>query len=339
MTTAIHGEQARHSPTGITPRLMIAQLLSAVSKEAPASLQQASATHFAASGKLLRGCLALEACAQFGATPDAAEQWAITVELLHNASLVHDDLCDRDTHRRGQKTVYRQYGEAVAICLGDYYLAKAYEHGAKAGLSSVPLISTAIATLVGGQAGEFSTVGYPGWDTYHQLAVAKTAPLLSLPVIGASVIADFAIDNAGAERYFEHAAICFQIINDLNNFNGTDGAQSPCSDLANCRPNAVIACFKEDLSMQQKARFELWADRIRSGELIADTVETREWWHLIKQSWAFAGTSDRLSFHYNTATAELSRLAPAVQRVIHDLQQWLAYELTKAKQLNFQSQE
>ena len=176
---------------------------------------------------MLRGCLALEACEEFGVAQDAAEQWAITVELLHNASLVHDDLCDRDTNRRGQKTVYRQYGEAVAICLGDYYLAKAYEFGARAGLRSVPLISTAIATLVGGQAGEFSTAGYPDWETYHQLAVAKTAPLLSLPVLGASIIAGFQIDTSRAQTYFEHAAICFQIINDLNNFNGTDGAQSP----------------------------------------------------------------------------------------------------------------
>lgn len=337
MTTAIHSQKACREQSEAKPRALIAHLLNGVSQDAPASLREASATHFNASGKLLRGCLALEACEEFGVDQDVAEQWAITVELLHNASLVHDDLCDRDTHRRGQKTVYRQYGEAVAICLGDYYLAKAYEHGARAGLSSVPLISTAIATLVGGQAGEFSTAGYPDWETYHQLAVAKTAPLLSLPVLGASVIAGFQIDTSRAQAYFEHAAICFQIINDLNNFNGTDGAQSPCSDLANCRPNAVIACFKEDLPIQQKARFELWADKIRSGELIADTVETREWWHLIKQSSAFASTSSRLSFHYNEASAELSHLAPAVQRVICDLQQWLAYELTKAKQLTFQS--
>jgi octaprenyl-diphosphate synthase len=121
------------------------------------------------------------------------------------------------------------------------------------------------------------------------------------------------------------------MINDFRNFSGSDGAESPCSDLANCRPNAVIACFTETLPLQLSARFSLWADKIKSGEIIADAVETREWWQRLCASGAFSDAAQRLHFHFNMATTELTQLPSALQGVVTSLNEWLALELTKTQ--------
>lgn len=302
-----------------------------VANLAPAALQEPCRVHFAKKGKHLRGKLAHASAVAFGASRSAALSWAVAVELLHNASLVHDDLCDKDSKRRGQRTTYRQYGEAIAVCLGDYLIAKAFEFGASAGLGCLPHLSSSIATLVGGQAAEFSNAGYPNWEAYEQIAVDKTAPLLSLGITGAAAIMHETAPTQQIERYFYHAALCFQMINDIRNFSGSDGAEAPCSDLANCRPNAVIACFTETLSKPVNARFSLWADKIKAGEIIADAVETREWWQRLCASGAFSDTAQRLHFHFNMATTELVKLPISLQAVLGALNEWLALELTKTQ--------
>jgi geranylgeranyl pyrophosphate synthase len=303
----------------------------AVADQAPRALAEPCRSHFQQKGKFLRSKLAYASACLYGATSSAALAWATAVELLHNASLVHDDLCDKDSKRRGQRTTYRQYGEAVAVCLGDYLIAKAFEYGAKAGVGTLPHLSASIATLVGGQGAEFADAGYPNWEAYEQLAIDKTAPLLSLTVIGAAAAGQRQIPIVDVENYFRHAALCFQIINDIKNFSGSDGAEAPCSDLANCRPNAVIASFTETLPKNLNARFSLWADRIRAGEIIADAVETREWWQRLCDSDAFSDTAQRLHFHFNMASTTLARLPPELQAVIACLNQWLALELTKTQ--------
>lgn len=300
-------------------------------QQAPSSLREPCREHFNKRGKHLRGRLAYAAARQYGSSSQAASSWAAAVELLHNASLVHDDLCDKDSKRRGQQTTFRQYGEAVAVCLGDYLIAKAYEFAARAGAESLHLLSSSISALVGGQAAEFASAGYPTWSEYEQIAVSKTAPLLGMGVVGAALINQQSAPEAELEHYFYHAALCFQMINDIRNFSGSDGAEAPCSDLANCRPNAVIASFTETLPKHLKARFSLWADKIRTGEIIADTVETREWWQRLCASDAFSDTAQRLHFHFNMASASLVRLPTNLQSVINPLNQWLALELTKTR--------
>lgn len=307
------------------------QTFDAIADQAPRALVEPCRNHFRQKGKHLRGKLAFASACLYGASPSAALAWATAVELLHNASLVHDDLCDKDSKRRGQRTTYRQYGEAVAVCLGDYLIAKAFEYGAKVGVGALPHLSASIATLVGGQGAEFADAGYPNWEAYAQIAIDKTAPLLSLTVIGAAAAGQQQIPSAAVERYFQHAALCFQMINDIKNFSGSDGAEAPCSDLANCRPNAVIASFTETLPKHLNARFSLWADKIRAGEIIADAVETREWWQRLCASDAFSDTAQRLHFHFNMASTALVRLPPELQAVIACLNQWLALELTKTQ--------
>jgi geranylgeranyl diphosphate synthase type I len=80
-----------------------------------------------AGGKRLRPCLALTACEAVGGKAEDAIEMAAALELLHNFTLIHDDIMDRDKFRRNVKTVHVLWGEPVAIIAGDALFAKVFE--------------------------------------------------------------------------------------------------------------------------------------------------------------------------------------------------------------------
>ena len=55
-----------------------------------------------------------------------ADRWGFAVELVHNASLIHDDVCDSDLFRRGRQSVMAKFGQQTALCLGDALIAHAF---------------------------------------------------------------------------------------------------------------------------------------------------------------------------------------------------------------------
>ena len=78
-------------------------------------------------GKRLRPALVMMVARALGASEKDALYPALAIELLHNFTLVHDDIMDRDEKRRGVPTVHVLYGEPMAILAGDTLYAKAYE--------------------------------------------------------------------------------------------------------------------------------------------------------------------------------------------------------------------
>lgn len=308
----------------------ISSRLCEATADAPAALREISNAHLAIEGKRLRGRMAFQAASLFGADFDAAITWAAAVELIHDASLVHDDLCDGDVERRGQQTVFKQHGEALAVCLGDYYISTAFRLAAMASPKTVIMLCDAVTKSTGGQASEFDMSGYPSWSRYCEIAVQKTSPLLSLPITGAAILTGYSVDHQRVESYFANSATCFQIINDLHNFFASQSSDELCSDLANCRPNALISCFRDSLKSPVQSRFDQWSDRIRSSKESCNSPESLQWWQFVKQSQSLAYTAQRLQFHFNTATNELNRLPSEIQCVLSKFHQWLDFELTKS---------
>ena len=78
-------------------------------------------------GKRIRARLALLACGALGVSKQDAVCWAAAVELVHNATLVHDDIQNGDTHRRGRETVWVKHGVGQAINVGDLMLVLPYQ--------------------------------------------------------------------------------------------------------------------------------------------------------------------------------------------------------------------
>jgi geranylgeranyl diphosphate synthase type I len=93
----------------------------------PEVLAKATRHLIDAGGKRLRPCIALTACEAVGGRPGDAIETAAALELLHNFTLIHDDIMDRDEFRRNVKTVHVLWGEPVAIIAGDALFAKVFE--------------------------------------------------------------------------------------------------------------------------------------------------------------------------------------------------------------------
>jgi len=96
----------------------------------PEVLARATRHMIEAGGKRLRPCLALTACEAVGGKAEDALEAATALELLHNFTLIHDDIMDRDEFRRNVKTVHVLWGEPVAIIAGDALFAKVFEAAA-----------------------------------------------------------------------------------------------------------------------------------------------------------------------------------------------------------------
>ena len=93
----------------------------------PRMLYAAAQHLIKAGGKRLRPFLVLKACELVGGREESAMSSAVAVELLHNFTLIHDDIMDRDEKRRGVPTVHTLWGEPLAITAGDLLFAKVFE--------------------------------------------------------------------------------------------------------------------------------------------------------------------------------------------------------------------
>lgn len=131
---------------------LVEERLVAVASEYPGELGEACRATLAAGGKRVRPLLTLLCAGRGRQADERVLRGAAAVELLHMATLVHDDVLDRAELRRGHPTVAHRYGPAVAVSAGNYLLARAFTELVGAGdPSAVDLFS---ATAVGLSEGE-----------------------------------------------------------------------------------------------------------------------------------------------------------------------------------------
>lgn len=229
---------------------------------------KAAAYHLNAGGSRLRALLALEAGHALACPDHEVIAIAAACELLHNASLVHDDLQDRDVLRRGQDAVWRRYGDAAAICVGDLLLSAAYAALAHTGASAAALIARMhrrVATVIGGQCDDVALQGrtLDSVERYEQVASAKSGPLLILPIelVLALTGHDDAIDTAAeAGSLF---AIGYQIADDLE-----DVQRDALKEIVNIV--VVLATADEPLPLARAA--DLAVSRFRQAHAAASAL-------------------------------------------------------------------
>jgi len=214
--------------------------------QARGAARSAASYHLKAGGRRVRARLAISAGLALGLSDADAIFIASCAELLHNASLVHDDIQDRDVTRRGQVAVWSKYGSNVAICTGDLLLSAAY--GVLCRFSQ-PLLLPALlgllhqrtAVAIDGQCADLDTSDGQSKDlpAYMSIATAKSGALLSLPLELALVAAGHANAARMARRSCESLAISYQILDDLQDLQ-TDGASAEGSADQTQRSNIVF---------------------------------------------------------------------------------------------------
>jgi geranylgeranyl diphosphate synthase type I len=190
----------------------------------PQALHDATMWYPEAGGKRLRPILALLACEAAGGTAEDALPMALAVELVHNFSLVHDDIMDHDATRRGRPTVHTRWDTATAILAGDVLFARAFEVLARipdpaAHQEASRLLSVAIRRLCEGQAMDvaFEKRKDVTVAEYLDMIGGKTAVLFAAACHGGALSTRRANRAAieALDRYGDSFGMAFQIADDI----------------------------------------------------------------------------------------------------------------------------
>ena len=177
-------------------------------------------------GKRIRPALTLLSAKFFSYDLNTLIPMAVAIELLHTATLVHDDIVDNSPIRRGKPTVRHAWGENRALLLGDYLFAKAGSLAAGTGnLRVVKLFSQTLMTISGG---ELRQTGVTfalsrARDYYFAWVSAKTACLFSAATESGAILSHAPENAIEAIRGYGHnLGMAFQIVDDVLDFVGDE---------------------------------------------------------------------------------------------------------------------
>jgi octaprenyl-diphosphate synthase len=188
-----------------------------------------SATHLLeAGGKRVRPLTVLLAAACFGPPPPAARDLAVVAELVHLATLLHDDVIDDGQERRGRPAPRRVWGNAVSVLAGDLLLTHALERTATAAPKPVLLdLFATLRRLVDGEVIQLRgrTRLDAREEVYFQIVRDKTASLFSWAARAGATIAGAPADCANALGEFGiHVGVAFQLVDDVLDYAGDQRA-------------------------------------------------------------------------------------------------------------------
>lgn len=199
--------------------LRVESLLIATAGESEDDVVSEAALHLIkAGGKRLRPALALISSRAGSSGRKETDLAAAAVELVHLATLYHDDVIDHTDTRRGVPTVHSKWGTEVAVLAGDYLFARGCGLGAQAGGEVPLLLANAIAEVCEGQIAETVSLGEPlrPIEDYLRVIERKTAALFRAACeLGAATAEADERTRAAVRTYGLNLGMAFQVVDDL----------------------------------------------------------------------------------------------------------------------------
>ncbi len=264
-------------------------------------------------GKRIRPAVALLTCAAAGGTLEAAAPLAAAIELLHNFTLVHDDIQDRSPNRRHRATVWRVWGDGQAINAGDALHAAAHLalyrlQGVIGADRLLPLAAEFDRTTLEIVRGQVQDLGFEGRadvspDDYLAMITNKTAAILRYAAWAGATVGGASAERAHAFGDFGLAiGIGFQIRDDLlgiwgdSDVTGKDAAD----DIRRRKQSLPILLLRAQASEPEKARLrELYHQEEITGEGIDEILAMLAAHDIERQ------VADRVAAHNDRAAAAL----------------------------------
>lgn len=237
-------------------------------------LSQALAHIRQKTGKRMRPMLILLMARNYGAVTDSTLNAAVGLELLHTASLVHDDVVDESGERRGQASLNATYNNKVAVLVGDYLLSTALLHVAYAGNKQiVQYLAELGRTLASGEILQLSNIRSQGIseDVYYQVIRQKTAALFeACCAIGALSAGAAEADIVAAKGFGCNLGMIFQIRDDIfDYFESADIGKPTGNDMAEGKLTLPVIYALNTVG--DEAMFAL-ARKVKEGAVTADEI-------------------------------------------------------------------
>lgn len=182
-------------------------------------------------GKRMRPMLILLMAKNFGDVTDATQHAAVGLELLHTASLVHDDVVDESAERRGQQSVNAMYNNKVAVLVGDYILSTALLHVSYTHSEVIVRYLAELGrTLSNGEILQLSNIQRQEISeaAYYQVIKQKTAALFeACAAIGALSAGADEADIQAAKKFGQNLGVIFQIRDDIFDYYDKEDVGKP----------------------------------------------------------------------------------------------------------------
>ncbi|MCO4762890.1 MAG: polyprenyl synthetase family protein [Myxococcales bacterium] len=231
--------------------------------------------HLSTGGKRLRALLPPALVAAEGGDTAAACVLGACIEVLHNGTLVHDDIQDGDELRRGQPTLWRRVGAPQAINAGDVMLVAPLLVASSSPKLPVHVRATLAALLAGavtetirGQVGDLDLKAddMPTLDHANGIALAKTAPLFAACLEGAVILLDGDEARRNAAREIgRHVGVAFQVRDDLLDVLGVKGRGAAGADLREGKPSWPVLAALVRGPEEEAEEFQKLLDRAHHG--------------------------------------------------------------------------
>ena len=269
------------SPVQAQLQLVEARLHAQADERHP-DLRAALEQILAAGGKRIRPTLGLLVGDLLGAPEDRLVTLGAAVELLHTATLVHDDLIDGSLLRRGTPTLNARWSPAATVLTGDFLFARAAKLAAETGhLPLMELFAETLAVIVNGELNQmFSARGVISRESYFTRIHAKTASLFEMTSRAAAMISPAAEGVVESMRQFGYeTGMAFQIVDDILDFSGEQAAMGKPigSDLLNGLVTLPAIYYAEQAPDDPDVRCLSeggWANQERMARLVESVRRT-----------------------------------------------------------------
>ncbi|MDH4468656.1 MAG: polyprenyl synthetase family protein [Bacteriovoracaceae bacterium] len=247
-----------------------------IKRNSEGRLRTMALKHFESKGKMLRPMFIRDLALSMNLDLALVLPWAVTCEILHNATLIHDDLQDGDEIRRGRPTAWREYGPEQAINLGDFLLIIAPQELIKSNLSSknelLHLFTVMSSRVVAGQVDEFELNKLQSHHNLHQqyldCIAGKTSSLFAGLAIGVGIIAGVSKEFIHSlENIFFQLGHIFQIQDDILDFYGNKQRGERGCDIKEGKVSFLVVNYLE----RNPGDFDILARILRKKR--ADTDE------------------------------------------------------------------
>ena len=178
-----------------------------------------------AGGKRLRPLLVLLAARSCGDSSQHPVKLAVAIEFLHTAMLLHDDVVDESTLRRGRRTANAEWGNAASVLVGDFLHSRAFELMVELGsIDVMALISKATNGIAEGEVQQLTLLQNTSTSEadYLEVIYRKTALLFEVSAESGAVLGGANASEAAAYReYGRHLGLAFQLMDDWLDYEGT----------------------------------------------------------------------------------------------------------------------
>jgi octaprenyl-diphosphate synthase len=261
-------------------------------------------------GKRVRPIALLLSAACFGGISDQARELAVVAELVHSATLLHDDVIDEGMERRGAPTARLGWGNGVSVLAGDLLLVNALDRTSRHAPEVMADLITTLRRLVEGEIVQLR--GRSELDvteaTYERILRDKTASLFSWATrTGARVAGASAADQERLSGFGERLGIAFQLVDDVLDYSGDQSGKSLLADLREGKLTLPLV-----LAVSRRPELAHALRRIHAGD--------REPVQLVSEAVISTGACDevrRRAGHYTqTAVEALSSIASGPARVL-----------------------